>query len=118
MSADTATRLPEPFAHLNRWTRFALSTEDARMRARLSADMGELTEFYQAMLPDMENAASYLDQWPLAQLPDTAKPLLYLTLMFMEAAMSVEFFKEPDVPEALGAEHMAVYAGESERLVQ
>ena len=115
---DTEISLPEPFTHLNCWSRFALSSEDARMRARLSADMRELTDFYRTMLPEMEKAANYLDQWPLTELPASAKPLLYLTLMFMEAAMSVEFFKEPDVPEALGAEHMAVYAGQSERLVQ
>ena len=31
--------------------------------------------------------------------------------------MCVEFFYEPDVPEALGAEHLEVFAGRSEQLV-
>jgi len=31
--------------------------------------------------------------------------------------MCVEFFLDPDVPEALGAEHIELYAGRSEQLV-
>lgn len=114
----TVIRLPAPFADLEEWTHLALPTEDARMRARLVTPMEDLVAFYNVMLPRMEEAATYLDQWPLAELPDSAKPLLHLALMFMEAAMSVEFFKTPDVPEALGAEHMTVYPGRSEQILQ
>ena len=116
--AGPSVRLPPAFAELECWAHLALPSENQRMHARLAAPMEELIAFYNAMLPRMEEAAAHLDQWPLTDLPDNAKPLLYLTLMFMEAAMSVEFFKTPDVPEALGAEHMVVYAGQAEKLVR
>ena len=35
--------------------------------------------------------------------------------MFMEAAVCVELFKSPDVPESLAAEHMQVYIEGIER---
>ena len=94
--------LPEPFAHLTPYRSWALSTEDARMRRRISASMSEITDYYQTLLPEID---------PIA------KHLLYLAMMFMETAMCVEFFFDPDVPEALGAEHIQLYAGRSEQLV-
>jgi hypothetical protein len=109
--------LPEPFAHLTPYRSWALSTEDARMRRRISASMSEITDYYQTLLPEIYPIAKHLDQWPLTELTAEQKPLLYLAMMFMETAMCVEFFFDPDVPEALGAEHIQLYAGRSEQLV-
>ena len=67
-----------------------------------AADVNQVAAYYKALLADI----------PAAQ-----KPLFYMTMMFMEAAMSVEFFYEPDVPEALGAEYMVVYPGSAEQVV-
>ena len=111
------SQLPEPFAHLTPYRDWALATEDARMRRRFAVSMEELTDYYKALLPEIEPIAQHLEQWPLAEIPAEQKPLLYLAMMFMEAAMSVEFFYEPDVPEALGAEHMVVFPGRAEQVV-
>ena len=109
--------LPEPFTHLTPYRAWALPTEDARMRQRIDAPMSEITAYYKAPLPEIEPIAKHLDQWPLAEIPAQQKPLLYMAMMFMETAMCVEFFYEPDVPEALGAEHIDVFAGRAEELV-
>ena len=111
------SNLPEPFAHLTPYREWALSTEDERMRRRFASTMDELTNYYKALLPEIGPIAKHLEQWPLSDIPAEQKPLLYLAMMFMEAAMSVEFFYEPDVPEALGAEHMVVYPGRAEQVV-
>lgn len=109
--------LPEPFAHLAAYAAWALPTEDARMRHRLACRMDDLLDLYRALLPQMKAMAEHLDQWPLAELPAAQRPLLYLALSFMEAAMAVESFNDPDVPEGIGAEQMAVFPGRAERLV-
>ncbi|MBL4622409.1 MAG: hypothetical protein JKY89_08410 [Immundisolibacteraceae bacterium] len=109
--------LPENFKHLEPYQGWAHSTEDGRMRQRLEATMDEITDYYRALLPEVNNIANHLQQWPLDAIPAAQKPLLFMALMFMETAMCVEFFHEPDVPEALGAEHIEIYAGRAEQLV-
>ena len=109
------TAWPAEFQDLQRFAPWALATEDARMRKRLASSMTELTDFYRALLPRMEALAEHLAQYPLESLPAAQKPLLYLGLMFMEAAVCVELFKDPDVPESLGAEHIEVLSETLER---
>ncbi|MEL0082912.1 MAG: hypothetical protein VW985_07735 [Gammaproteobacteria bacterium] len=112
-----SNQLPEPFTQLTPYRQWGLPTEEARMRRRITASMADLTDYYQAMLPHIDAIAEHLNQWSLAELPNEQKPLLYMAMMFMEAAVSVEIFYEADVPEALGAEHIDLYAGRAEQLV-
>lgn len=111
----STTAWPTEFRDLERFAPWALATEDARMRKRLASSMTELTDYYTAVLPRMEALADHLSQWPLESLPAEQKPLLYLGLMFMEAAVSVELFKDPDVPESLAADHIDVLSETMER---
>jgi hypothetical protein len=99
---------PAPFEDLARFESFALPTEGQRMARRLAASMDELTAFYRALLPRMEAIAAHLAQWPVDALPVSQRPLLWLGLMFMEAAVAVELFKDPDVPDSLGAAALEV----------
>jgi hypothetical protein len=112
-----AATLPAPFAHLAPWLSFALPSEDARMRRRLAASMDELTGLYRALVGELPAIAAHLDQWPLAELPAEQKPLLYLALSFMEAAMAVEAFHQPGPPHATPAESMVVFPGRAEELL-
>ena len=114
---SAATALPEPFAHLEAWLPFALPSEDARMRRRLSACMDELIGLYKALVGEMPAIAAHLDQWPLAELPAEQKPLLYLALSFMESAMAVEAFHQPGPPHATTPESMVVFAGRAEQML-
>ncbi|WP_372695907.1 hypothetical protein [Immundisolibacter sp.] len=113
----SAAGLPAPFGHLSPWLAFALPSEDARMRRRLAASMDELTGLYRALVDEMPAIAAHLDQWPLAQLPEPQKPLLYLALAFMEAAMAVEAFQQPGPPQATAPDSLVVYPGRAERLL-
>jgi hypothetical protein len=114
-SYQVSDRLPEEFADIEHLSGWAEPTESARMTRRISATMAELTDYYSTLLPRMEAIAEYLDQWDLDELPDSAKPLLYMALMFMEAAVSVELFKDPDVPESSPAEKLTVLSEHAER---
>lgn len=114
---SAAGSLPAPFAHLDRWLSFALPSEDARMRRRLSASMDELTGLYRTLVGELPAIAAHLDQWPLAELPAGQKPLLYLALSFMEAAMAVEAFRQPGPPHATAPESMVVYPGRAEQML-
>jgi hypothetical protein len=111
----TDTTWPAEFKDLARFEPWALPTENARMRKRLASSMAELTDFYSTLLPRMEALAEHLAKWPLEQLPAEQKPLLYLGLMFMEAAVCVELFKSPDVPESLSADAIDVLSETMER---
>ena len=106
---------PAEFKDLQRFAPWALPTENGRMRKRLASNMTELADYYNALLPRMEALAAHLSQWQLDKLPADQKPLLYLGLMFMEAAVCVELFKGPDVLESLGAEHLDVLSETMER---
>ena len=113
----SAATLPAPFAHMDPWLPFALPSEDARMRRRLAASMDELTGLYRALVGELPAIAAHLDQWPLAELPAEQKPLLYLAMSFMEAAMAVEAFHQPGPPHATTAESMVVFPGRAEELL-
>lgn len=99
---------PAAFQDLERYAGFALPTEAQRMARRLAASLDELTGLYRTLLPRMEAIAEHLAQWPVDELPAEQRPLLWLGLMFMEAAVAVELFKDPDVPESLGASSLEV----------
>ena len=113
----SAATLPVPFAHLDPWLSFALPSEDARMRRRLAASMDELTGLYRALAGELPAIAAHLDQWSLAELPAEHKPLLYLAMSFMEAAMAVEAFHQPGPPHATTPESMVVFPGRAEELL-
>lgn len=114
---SAAPRLPAQFAHLAPWLSFALPSEDARMRRRLSASMDELVGLYRTLVEEMPAIVVHLDQWPLAELPAEQKPLLYLALSFMESAMAVEAFHQPGPPHATTAESMVVFPGRAEEML-
>ncbi len=110
-----SNQLPEAFADLEHFVSWGEPTEKLRMARRIGSTMVELTDYYSTMLPRMEAIAEYLDQWDLTDLPDSVKPLLYMGLMYMEAAVCVELFKDPDVPEASPAEKLNVMSEHAER---
>lgn len=91
-----AASLPAEFADLAPHMAWALATEGARNARRRAATLAELQAYYNAMLPRMRAVIAHLNTFPLDNLPPPQRNLLYLALSFMEAAMSVEVFKEPD----------------------
>ncbi len=110
-STDRRTSLPAEFSDLEKYLDWALPTERARSRKRLTSSMDEITEFYNDMLKRIEPALGYLNNFPLDDMPEPERNLLNLGLMLAEVANAVELFKtQPGVidgfdPERFTAAH-------------
>jgi len=92
--------LPVEFADLEPFADWALPTERERYAKRLSSTMDELRAFYDAALPRLEDAASYLEQLPLDDLPDDATRLLRLCYSLINVSFPVEAWHQPRVPDS------------------
>ena len=99
LSHGAEHQLPEPFADLAPYLVWSLPTERERSTKRQTSTMAEITAFYQAMLPRMEEILSYLAQYPLEQVPQDVQKLFYLALALAEVAPAVENFGQPRVVE-------------------
>ena len=95
-------QLPEPFQDLEPYLEWSLATDRERIIKRKTSTIAEVTAFYQAMLPRMDAILSYLEQYPLEQVPSDIQRLFWLTLSVAKIAPAVEMYGEP-VPEGLDA---------------
>ena len=100
MTTSTTTSLPADFADLEPFADWALPTERERYAKRLASTMDELQAFYDAALPRLEDAASYLEQLPLDDLPDDATNLLRLCYSLINVSFPVEAWRQPRVPDS------------------
>jgi hypothetical protein len=94
------SQLPREFADLEPFAHWALPTERERYAERLSSTMDELQAFYDAAFPRLEDAAAYLDQFPLDALPDDATRLLQLCYSLINVSFPVEAWRQPGVPDS------------------
>jgi hypothetical protein len=94
-------KLPQQFERLQRFvdSDWALPREHDRWRRRVNSSAAEIQDFYETMLPAMDDIIKYLDRHPLDNVPVEDRPLLYLALAFMDVAPSWETYHAPDVPE-------------------
>jgi len=97
--------LSEQFSDLERFVGpWALATERERNRKPLSSTMEEIRAFYDALLLQMEMIIEYLNQFPLDQMPEKAKRLLYLALSLAEVANALELFGQSGVIDGFDPE--------------
>ena len=92
--------LPAEFAELEQYSDWILATEPQRYAKRLASTMAEMQAFYDAAFPRMEAALTYLDAFPLDQLPDEARDLLYLLQSLVTVSFPVEVWGQPHVPDS------------------
>ena len=93
--------LPSEFADLEPYAAtWSLATEHERYTARLSSSMEDMQAFYDAVFPRADAARTYLDQFPLAELPDDALHLLHLLYSLISVSFAVECWKQPHVPDS------------------
>jgi hypothetical protein len=92
--------LPADFADLEPYADWAIPTEKARYAKRLSSTMDELQAFYDAAMPRMEAATTYLERYDLNELPDDAKHLLWLYCALVTVSFPVEVWRQPKVPDS------------------
>ena len=107
-------KLPDTFQTLEKFVDdWALATQNERQRRRAACTPDELLKFYNAMLPRLEKALSYLNGLTLGSLPDPARRLLYLTLSFAEVAMFAECYKgKPQVPNSFEETRFVAVGGD------
>jgi hypothetical protein len=70
--------------------------------------MHDLEVFYSAMLPRMDDIADYLGSVPVAKAAEADRRLQWLACSFLEAAMAVERFREPDQLGALAPDRFRI----------
>jgi hypothetical protein len=84
----------EPFA-----AKWCLASEPERYGTRLASSMDEMHAFYDAITPRAEAAMTYLDRFPLHDLPDDATHLLHLVYSMIMVSFPVEAWGQPRVPD-------------------
>ena len=84
-------QLPELFQDLEPFaSAWALSTERERIQQRQTGEPAELRAFYDAMVPRLNDALSYLDQYSLSDMPEDARTLFYMILSLAGVGLTVE----------------------------
>lgn len=104
----TEITLPPEFKSLERFAvDWSLSTERQRNERRISASgIQELQEFYDAMMPRMEEILNYLNKYSLDSMPEDSKRLFYMTLSLAEVAPAIELFKQPTVVDGFDSRRL------------
>jgi hypothetical protein len=98
---DTPRLLPAEFADLERFAaRWSLPTEGERWAERHASAIDDMREFYEAMFPRVDAALAYCDRFPLDDLPEDARNLLYLVFSFVMVSFPVEVWNDPRIPDA------------------
>ncbi|HEU4363394.1 MAG TPA: hypothetical protein VFR27_18075 [Mycobacterium sp.] len=92
--------LPAEFADLEPYTAWDLATESERYARRLASSMPEMQEFYDAAFPRLEEAITYLDKFPLDDMPDDARALMHLMQSLVMVSFPIEVWKQPRVPDS------------------
>ena len=93
----TEQQLPETFQDLAPYLAWALPTERQRSAKRQSSTMAEISEFYAAMLPRLEQGLPFLANYAPEDIPADVERLFYLALAFAEVAPAVENYGQPKV---------------------
>lgn len=100
--------LPEEFRGLESLIEWSLPTERQRNAKRLSSSINEIKGFYDTILPRAETILAYLDRFPLDEMPDQERHLLYMILSLAEVANAVELFKNPAVIDGFDPKRIAL----------
>jgi hypothetical protein len=96
--------LPAVFADLEPFApAWCLATESERWRQRHASTMAELTAFYEACFPRVEEAIEYCDRFPLDDLPADVTNLLRLIYSLVMVSMAIEIFGQPKTVDAADA---------------
>ncbi|HME49894.1 hypothetical protein [Mycobacterium sp.] len=92
--------LPSEFADLERFSDWILPTEPERYAKRLASSMAEMGDLYDTAFPRLGDAITYLDRFPLDDLPDDARALMHLMQSLVVVSFPVEVWKQPRVPDS------------------
>ena len=97
------SHLPSDFGELERFVGDwgPLTTQEARYLKRQTMSIAALRDFYDTMLPRLDDVLEHLDSFPVnGVLASTEETLYRLALGLTEAAAAVEVFGQARVPGA------------------
>ena len=103
-SPNIVRPLPPQFADLEQFSDWILETWRERYEKRLASTIAEMQEFYDAVLPRLEEIFTYSDQFDLHDLPDDVRNLVLLVSGLVEASFPVEIWRQPRVPDTGAAD--------------
>ncbi|MBE1536775.1 hypothetical protein [Actinomadura algeriensis] len=90
--------LPDEFADCEPFAaKWCIATEAGRYAERLNSAMVEMQAFYDAMYPRVRDAMTYLDEFPLHELPERELNLLRLVYSLIMVSLPVEVWRQPKV---------------------
>jgi hypothetical protein len=96
----TEALLPSEFSDLEPFAaKWCLATEQERYMERLASSMDEMQAFYDAIFPVADEAMTYLDKFPLDDMPDDALNLLHLLYSLVMVSFPVEVWGQPRIPD-------------------
>ena len=95
--------LPEGFEKLECVSEWSLRTETERIKHRQESSYAAITEFRDAVLPELPRIFEYLNAKDLRTLSVRDENLLFLTLALAEIAPAVEFYRQAAVIEGFDA---------------
>lgn len=101
-------KLPDKFSDLEPYAKWASPTVEGRLALRLQNTYEDMEEFYNAMLPRIEDVLQYLNEFDMDKLPEKEETLFHLALSFTNAIQCVEYFKDTRVPAGFEHERMTM----------
>ena len=109
--------LPQGFEQLEELVTsgWSLGSMNARMQKRRESTREELLEFYEKVLPRVEDILDYARPFEYPNLSEEGERLYYLLLSLVEVAPHVENFGgSPEVPYSFDERRMALVHGDVE----
>lgn len=107
----SAAMLPAEFADLEPFVAdWCLPTEPERYAKRLASSVDAMQAYYDAVTPRAEAALTYLDQFPLDDLPEDALNLLYMLYSMVMVSFPVECWHQQRIPDSGAAQLDCIFA--------
>ena len=104
MARTDQCQFPPEFGKLVSYSSWVLADELARRNKCVASSMDEIQGFYDTMLVSMDSILGHLNEFSLDALPKAEQNLLALALAFVEAAISVEMFEQPEINYGISIE--------------
>ncbi len=98
------SRLPAEFSDLEPFADWALAGERARYQKRLASSMDEMQAFYDAVFPRLEAACEYLEQFPVDDLDEAGRNLLWICCSLVNVSFPIEVWRQARVPDSGAAD--------------
>jgi hypothetical protein len=95
----TDAMLPPEFDSLERFAAdgWCIESERERYEKRLESSMPELLEVYDAAFARLPEIIDHLDQFPLDDLAEPQRNLLYFAYSLVQVSLAVDMWGQPEV---------------------